>query len=203
MRILPYAYFLGALMPLALGLLACETPPPVDRLSVLQDSLKHLRQSPQWDRDREQALQISIAGSYEASAEADSNRSQAAEALYQAASIYVTLPGQADRALGLYQHITEDYARQARAADALFRIGWLQANVLRDSVEAQVAFGLFLDRYPEHSLTPNVPVELQRLGLTPAEAREFARARLLQPLDSLLPDSLRAAPPETASQAAP
>lgn len=198
-----HATLLSGLLSLGVWLTACETEPPADRVSALQDSLRQLRQSPRWNREQEVDLQLSLAQSYQAAANADSNRSAAAEKLYQAASIYAEVPGRAQQALALYQRISEEFARQARAADALFRIGWLQANVLRDSTEAQVAFGLFLDRYPEHNLTPNVPVELQQLGLTPTEAREFARERLLQPLDSLLPDSLRSNLQSDERQAAP
>ena len=43
-------------------------------------------------------------------------------------------------------------------------IGYIYANVLDDSENAQVEYNLFLQKYPDHELTPSVKFELDFLG---------------------------------------
>lgn len=169
--------------------LSCSSPVP-GRISQLQDSLQVLRSSASMQPDEERRLNLELAGEYLTAAEGDSSKTSGPQLKYKAAEILSNYPQRVDEALWVFEELEEEHPDHPLGADALFQQGWLLANVIGDTAQAQVRFGTFLQRYPDHVLAPSVPVELAQLGMSPAEAQAFARQALAPPVDSTSLDSI-------------
>lgn len=73
------------------------------------------------------------------------------------------------KAVALYQRFRQLYPQRPAAADALFNIGWIHHNGLKDTLAARNAYETFLQQYPEHELAESARFELDNLGLTDEE----------------------------------
>ncbi|MEM9983674.1 MAG: tetratricopeptide repeat protein, partial [Bacteroidota bacterium] len=137
-----------------------------------------------------------LAQEYISSAEESADGPDPAAALWAASTILVELDAHQVEALPLLQTIFKTYPDHPRAGEALFQLGYLQANFLGDTLGAQFAFGQFLERYPDHPLSVNVPVELRQLGFSPEQAIVLAKDSLQSKRDSLVTDTV-ILPPDT------
>jgi len=43
-------------------------------------------------------------------------------------------------------------------------VGYVQANILNDIDQARITYKIFLEKFPDHELTPSVQFELDNLG---------------------------------------
>jgi tetratricopeptide (TPR) repeat protein len=89
--------------------------------------------------------------------------------LYLAAEMYETNQLDVSKSLGLYQKIFNEYPDHDRAADALFKMGYIYNNMLNDLPNAEKMYRLFLEKYPEDQLAPSAQFEIDNLGVSPEE----------------------------------
>jgi outer membrane protein assembly factor BamD (BamD/ComL family) len=63
-----------------------------------------------------------------------------------------------------YRKVIENFAGSSQEAHALFMIGYIYANVVNDPKSAEIEYGEFLKRFPNHELAPSVKFEIEFLG---------------------------------------
>jgi len=63
-----------------------------------------------------------------------------------------------------FKHIVEYYPEGQRASEALFMLGYINANHTKDFKEAEKYYKLFIEKYPEDELTDDAEYELKHLG---------------------------------------
>jgi N-acetylmuramoyl-L-alanine amidase len=104
-----------------------------------------------------------IAEKYPASGKADS-------ALYSAARLCRELYertrniDEIDEAIHLYNQIVRDYPESRLADDALFQIGSLRHDPLKDDERARRAYKTLIERYPKGDMAPQAKTALASLG---------------------------------------
>ncbi len=67
-----------------------------------------------------------------------------------------------------YQKLIDRFPRSPRVPEALFMIGYVQAEALGDTAKALSAFRDFLDRYPEHEMVPSARLMVEELSRSAA-----------------------------------
>lgn len=94
-------------------------------------------------------------------------------ALYSAARLYRELYERTqniediNEAIHLYNAVVRDYPQSPLADDALFHIGSLRSDPLKDNERARRAYSTVLERYPKGDMAPQAKAALASLG--PAE----------------------------------
>ena len=68
-----------------------------------------------------------------------------------------------------YRKVIENFAGSSQEAHALFMIGYIYANVVNDPKSAEIEYGEFLKRFPNHELAPTVKFDLDYLGKSKEE----------------------------------
>ena len=63
-----------------------------------------------------------------------------------------------------YRSVVDNFPETREEPHAQFMIGYIYANVLDDSENARVEYNSFLQKYPDHELTPSVKFELDFIG---------------------------------------
>jgi len=74
-----------------------------------------------------------------------------------------------EKAIQYYRMVVEREPNNEAAPNALFMIGFLQANELNQLDSAKVTYNLFLEKYPESELAFSAKAELESLGISPEE----------------------------------
>jgi TolA-binding protein len=67
-------------------------------------------------------------------------------------------------AIKSYRKIIADFPGSKQEPHAQFMIGYIYANVMDDSENARKEYSIFLQKYPDHELTPSVKFELDFIG---------------------------------------
>jgi len=73
------------------------------------------------------------------------------------------------KAVKIYTEFQKKYPKDPKASQALFMIGFIQANELMDDVAAKAAYSKFLELYPDSEMAESAKAEIDNLGLTPDE----------------------------------
>jgi len=63
-----------------------------------------------------------------------------------------------------FKNIIENYPEGQRASEALFMLGYINANHTKDLQEAEKYYKLFIEKYPDDELTDDAQYELKHLG---------------------------------------
>jgi len=107
------------------------------------------------------------------------NSQFAEDSYFAAAGIYQMnkVPGlskeeSAKKAVEYFQKYYKQFPNSERTPKALFLIGFIQANDLRELESAGNVYREFLEKYPRHELAASVKLELDNLGKSPEEIIE-------------------------------
>ncbi len=73
------------------------------------------------------------------------------------------------KAIKYYTVIYENYPKSTIAPKSLFITAYLYANELKDLKKAEALYKKFLQEYPNNEFAPSAKVELENLGVPPAE----------------------------------
>ena len=63
-----------------------------------------------------------------------------------------------------FKNIVEYYPEGQRASEALFMLGYINANNTKDLKQAEKYYKLFIEKYPDDELTDDAEYELKHLG---------------------------------------
>jgi len=63
-----------------------------------------------------------------------------------------------------FKNLVKYYPEGKRGAEALFMLGFINANDVKDLKEAEKYYKEFIAKYPKHDLTDDAQYELQTLG---------------------------------------
>jgi outer membrane protein assembly factor BamD (BamD/ComL family) len=72
--------------------------------------------------------------------------------------------GNYEEAAKFFAKILEDYPNGENASKALFMIGFINANYLKDYDKAKAYYTEFIEKYPEHELARSAAYEINHLG---------------------------------------
>ena len=67
-------------------------------------------------------------------------------------------------ALVSFGHIIEDYPDSEFTAKAMFMMGFINANHIKNFDEAKKYYTMFIEKYPSHELVDSAKYELETLG---------------------------------------
>lgn len=77
--------------------------------------------------------------------------------------------GNSAKAIELYEELLRIHPSSEFGPMALFMIGYLNANEIKDYEKAKKVYAEFLERYPNDELASSVKFELQNMGKSPEE----------------------------------
>lgn len=90
--------------------------------------------------------------------------------LYQSLLVHnVSKEESLKKAVSLYQSVVNKYSSLPDAEPALFMIGFIQANELKQIDSAKTSYQTFLQKYPNSKFVNSVKLELNNLGVAPEE----------------------------------
>lgn len=93
--------------------------------------------------------------------------------LYRAGSLAVSF-NKGPEAIAMFNHIIQDYPGYPRLAECYFMKAFTYENVLKDIGQANQAYNLFLEKFPNHDLSDDAAAAIKYLGKSPDEmVREF------------------------------
>ncbi|RMG70757.1 MAG: hypothetical protein D6722_08185 [Bacteroidetes bacterium] len=150
---------------LGFSFLACGSGDQKAAIEQLEEQFRTLTQQPGVNPEEVKASMRELAEAYIAYAESQSEATKAGEFLYRAAELYETNMLDPQAAIGLLDRIIEDYPSHERAADALFKKGYVYHNILNDLPRAREAYMAFLEAYPDHDLVASAKFEIENLGV--------------------------------------
>ena len=76
------------------------------------------------------------------------------------------------KAMEIFDKIINDYPESERAADALFKKGYVYHNTLKDLNKAREIYLTFLEKYPDHELASSAKFEIDNLGVSAKDLLE-------------------------------
>ena len=99
-----------------------------------------------------------------------------ANAYFETAKIYhgklikdLPLKESSDKAVRSYQIVANKYPDSPLAPNALFMVGFIEANELRQFGKAKETYSKFLQKYPDNELAKSAQAELDNLGVSAEE----------------------------------
>ena len=139
----------------------------IDTIPKLLDSLKlALYNSAQVRIDRSAGKQfVDIADAY---ALLRPTKADAPTYLFDAAKVAGYL-GDFSRSIDLYQTVYEQFPDYEKAPQAIFMLGFVYDNDLKDFEKARTYYELYLEKYPEGAFAEQVSFLLENLGKSPEE----------------------------------
>lgn len=69
-----------------------------------------------------------------------------------------------DLAIKDFESIVKYYPESEKISDAIFMLGFINANDIKDLDEAKKYYELFIEKFPDHELTVSAKYELENLG---------------------------------------
>lgn len=150
----------------------------IDAVPKLLDSLKlALYNSAQVRIDRSAGKQfVDIADAY---ALLMPTNADAPTYLFDAAKVAGYL-GDFSRSIDLYQTVYEQFPDYEKAPQAIFMLGFVYDNDLRDFEKARTYYELYLQKYPEGAFAEQVRFLLENLGKSPEELLKELEAKQQQ-----------------------
>jgi TolA-binding protein len=76
---------------------------------------------------------------------------------------------QYEEAIERFSQLVEEYPESDQAAQALFLMGYLYANDLKDYEKAATYYQRYVDQYPDHEMASSAQWELDNLGKNPED----------------------------------
>ena len=89
---------------------------------------------------------------------------KSSEAGYLTAAYDQYNKGSYEEAIKNFKKIIEFYGNGEHAAKAIFMVGFINANHIKDFAEAKKYYTMFIEKYPQHELKKDAEFELQTLG---------------------------------------
>ena len=80
-----------------------------------------------------------------------------------------SLRGNPEKAVSYYEKIVRIHPDSELCPTALFMIGYVNANELKNYEEASKVYSEFLEKYPESELVSSVNFELENMGKSPEQ----------------------------------
>jgi len=77
--------------------------------------------------------------------------------------------GNHEKAVSYYEEIVRIHPDSELCSTALFMIGYVNANELKDYEKANKVYSEFLEKYPENELVSSVNFELENMGKSPEQ----------------------------------
>ena len=77
--------------------------------------------------------------------------------------------GNSEKAIEYYERLLREFPDSEHAQMALFMIGYVQSNELRDYNKAKIVYQEFLEKYPNSELAVSVKFELDNMGKSPED----------------------------------
>jgi len=74
-----------------------------------------------------------------------------------------------DKAIKAYTEFQSKFPQDEKAPQALFMVGFIQANELGNIEEAKISYTKFLKLYPDSEMAESAQSEIDNLGLAPDE----------------------------------
>jgi TolA-binding protein len=68
------------------------------------------------------------------------------------------------KSINNFKNIVDNYPEGQRASEALFMLGYINANNTENLEEAEKYYKLFIEKYPDDELTDDAQYELKHLG---------------------------------------
>ncbi|MEL6135227.1 MAG: tetratricopeptide repeat protein, partial [Bacteroidota bacterium] len=112
-----------------------------------------------------------LAVAYEAEVDKVEDKAQKGEFLYKAAENY-EVTSQFEKALELYNTLSDDYVGHKRESDALFKQGFIYNNKMNDTTRARVAYEAFIKKFPSDDLVKDAQWEIDHFGMSEDEILE-------------------------------
>ena len=113
---------------------------------------------------------------YESYLKENPDSANAPDALVKMAVIYqnkmvknISADESLKKSVKLYRQVFDDYPNSTQAPSALFMSAFILANEMQKYHPAEMAYRLFLQKYPNHELANSAREELNNLGLSPEE----------------------------------
>ena len=69
-----------------------------------------------------------------------------------------------NKAIEAYRIVITNFENAAEEPHAMFMIGYIYSNILSQYEDAQREYESFLEKYPDHELTPSVNFEMKWMG---------------------------------------
>jgi len=160
-------------MSLILVLFACSTKDDsVDMINQLEIDLYS---------NTEKAFDPEIAENlvtqYEQFVESNPNDSLAASYLFKGAELAMSMSS-SEKSIELYNRVYKEYPDYAKAATAVFLIGFVNETQIKNLAEAQKHYRKFIADYPNHNLIDDAKFSLDNLGKSDEDIIKEFEAKL-------------------------
>ena len=94
--------------------------------------------------------------------------SLSADEYFKVAELYEST-GDYGQTISMLEKLRTEHPKTDRAADALFKIGFIQHNNLKDLQKAEDTYRKFINSYPDHHFADDAQMEIDNLGVSPEE----------------------------------
>ncbi len=88
----------------------------------------------------------------------------ASKSQYVVGDIYMNDLRDFEQAIVAYRAVITNYEAATEEPHARFMIGYIYSNILNDYEKARAEYDKFLEKFPDHELTPSVKFELEWMG---------------------------------------
>ncbi|MCX7763450.1 MAG: hypothetical protein N2253_00975 [Bacteroidia bacterium] len=151
--------------------IACEPRlPELDEIEELQKNLRILSEKQGANSSAFMTTALELARKEEAFSKKYPNHPSVPGLLIEAAEIYGTHFGDAQKAVSLLRQVDERFRQKSPLAPkALFYEAFLYETMLSDTSKARQRYEDFLRLYPEHELAKDARLSLQNLGKPPEQ----------------------------------
>ncbi|MFC1477098.1 tol-pal system YbgF family protein [candidate division KSB1 bacterium] len=86
--------------------------------------------------------------------------------------------GAIQESIDLYQELMEKYPESQYLGDAVFMIGYLNANHLQDYATAKIYYERLIAEFPDHGFVPSAQFELEHLGKSPEDLEQLLQDKI-------------------------
>lgn len=168
------------LVSVMLFLGACQqSGSSLNEIERLEKRLNEVMANPAADARTAMQTQLdSVITAYETFIAENGAQKLSADRLFNLSEMYESA-GKYNETLETLNTLITTFPKEERAADALFKIGFIQHNRLGDLPKAEAAYKSFIAQHPEHHFADDAQMELDNLGVPPEEiirrAQEKAR----------------------------
>lgn len=107
----------------------------------------------------------------------DGGNSLSADEYFKVAELYESV-GRYDQTIAMLEKLRTAHPKTGRAADALFKIGFIQHNNLNDLQKAEDTYRKFINAYPDHHFADDAQMEIDNLGVSPEEIIRRAQEKM-------------------------
>ncbi len=128
---------------------SCQTAPVEDSLTI---SIKKMEEEMKNHAELDTAAARKLTDAYQEYARLNPNDSLTPYYLSRAAEVYKEMPGKVLKSVVTYNRVHTDYPESPMAPKAVFMIGFVFDDKLKDTTRAAKSYTYFLEQYPDHPL---------------------------------------------------